>query len=567
MAAISVSSFLGKLGVNTHLNFAGTAYDNPTAVINALNALGIARCRDILPFSFQYPNYLTVGRAGIAFDMVGVAANGATNPPLRTPAQVVTDAKAFLSQSGMAGKILTLEGANEVNNYPFTYGSGGAAGDVQFQQQMYAAWKADGTVNSIPVFCFSIAASSATTWQAWGDMSAYCDFGNGHPYANNGEQPTGTQFGTDQVLAWYQSLTPSRTMAITETGYTISSARSSTGYVDQTTQAKLLLNTIMMLARKPTLDHINLYELNDYGGEGFGIYNQDWTPRVAATAIGNFTHILKASGTPASDPAYTVSGLSGFQFLFARPDGSRCIVLWSEPDIWNQNTHTEIAPPAQAVTITPTGGPFSWAVWDPMVSATTPRASGVGTSIPVTVQDHPVIVTLAPTSSGATLAVTERRDVMTASAVATQPAATLAVTERRDTMSASAGVLISGSLAVTEGRDSNAATATVTVVSNFADITEGRDALVATGSVAISGSLAVTEGRDSQVATATLIDIATCSAAITEGRDTMAATGYLPAVCTLNVQMATDSIAASASVAGTKAHTAKVPKRHKSANV
>src|SRR6185312_1855369 len=338
---IQSSAFIANLGVNVHLNFSGTPYTNASAVQTAMTYLGLNTMRDMGGQSAAV--YGTMANAGYHFDFFAPS-----NPYAMAPTAYAAWVDSFVKAH--PGSVTSIEGANEVNNWPVTYnGSTALASEAAYQQAMFNAVNADPTIASIPVFNLSIGSGSASAFTGLGNMASAVDYGTSHAYISNGAQPS-VQLAS--LLSLEQAVTPGKPIAITESGYPTLATDTAQG-VDQATQAKLTLNLIMDAEKLG--DPLFLYELidnQDSGGGAWndgGLFNGDWSAKPAATAIHNLTTVL-ASGpgdTAAAAPTYTVSGLSGYHdsMVVHQANGTYDIVVWDEPTIWNSSSHTEVAAP------------------------------------------------------------------------------------------------------------------------------------------------------------------------------------------------------------------------------
>lgn len=390
---IEASALVSSLGVNVHLNFSGTAYQNVGAVQTAMDYLGLKSMRDMGAQTNTTP-YATLADKGFKFDFFAPGAQYQLDIGTLTQ-------RLHAFATAHPGSITSLEGPNEVNNWPISYnGLTGLSAAKAYQQAFFNAANADAALKSIPMINLSLAADRASTYTPLGDMSGAADYGNVHPYMSYGNQPN-VQLGT--LVGYAQAVTPGLKMAITESGYP--TLASSTGQgVDEATQAKLTLNLVMD-ATKMGIAKTFLYELvdNQYSGGGAwnygGLYHTNWTPKPAATALHNLTTTLTTGAGDTSftaPPSYTVSGLSGFSdsLTVHEANGTYDIVVWAEPDIWDATNHTQIRAAAQTATIQLGQTVGSYAVYDPLVG-TSPIATGGATSqIKVQVTDHPLIVEL-----------------------------------------------------------------------------------------------------------------------------------------------------------------------------
>jgi hypothetical protein len=178
---IESSAFIADLGVNVHLNFSGTPYTNASAVQTAMQYLGLNTMRDMGGQSASV--YGTMANAGYHFDFFAPSDPYALSP---------TAFASWLGSFAQAhpGAITSIEGANEVNNWPITYnGSTGLPAEAAYQQAMFNAVNADSRIANIPVFNLSIGSGSASAFTGLGNMSSAVDYGTSHAYMSNGNQP------------------------------------------------------------------------------------------------------------------------------------------------------------------------------------------------------------------------------------------------------------------------------------------------------------------------------------------------------------------------------------------
>jgi hypothetical protein len=396
---IEASSFISSLGVNVHLNFSGTAYQNVSGVENAMKFLGLNAMRDMGAQNAAV--YDTMANAGFKFDFF--APGGQYELDVGTLTQ-----RLHSFAANHPGSIVSLEGANEVNNWPLTYnGMTGNAGAAAYQQAFFNAASGDSLLNPIKMINLSIGSGSQSAYNGLGDMSHATDLGNVHVYMSNGNQPN---VEMSRLMSYAQAVTPGLPMSITETGYPTLASDTAQG-VDEATQAKLTLNTVLDAA-KLGVASTYLYELVDdpYSGGGAwnngGLFHADWTPKPAATALHNLTTILTTSSGAAATsaaPSYTVSGLDGYHADMSvhESNGTYDIVLWREPDIWDSNSHTEIKANTETATIQLSQGVSGYTVYDPITGTSAIGSGGAGSTIQVQMTDHPLIIELHGGATGA----------------------------------------------------------------------------------------------------------------------------------------------------------------------
>nr|WP_246805571.1 calcium-binding protein [Rhizobium leguminosarum] len=297
------------------------------------------------------------------------------------------------------GSVVGIEGPNEVNNWPVSYdGLSGQAAAVAYQKDLSAAVNADPLLKNIPVLGFTgYTVASAS------------DYTTIHTYAKDGDQPfswlsreSGVQRAAD----------PGKPLAITETGYHTSLTADTNGGwegVSEATQAKLLLNTLMdgaALGSKKTFIYELLDAYSDPQGTNqerhFGLFHLDYSAKPAATAIHNLTVILEDDGaTKASFSAgtlnYSIDGLpsSARSLLTEKSDGSYQIIVWNEPDIWNQTSDTAIQAATTAVKVNLGASFGSVKVFDPVTGTTAIKSLSNVSSLTLDVVDHPLIIEVA----------------------------------------------------------------------------------------------------------------------------------------------------------------------------
>ena len=389
--ASSASAFVDRIGVNVHVSWPGVyPYADTAKVISAMNYLGLQNMRD-------YMNADTVGiynklaDAGFHFDLMY---NQQDNL-----AGYVTQVHNL--EVAHPGSVLTLEGVNEINN--------NISSAIAWQKDIFTRVNADPVLANKPVIAPSLSGADPAVYGQL-QVGAYSDYGNIHEYWGNG-QPAYGWSPSDSAWWWStwvkdgQISVPGKPVAVTETGISTANAG---GGVDPTVQAKEILNAVMDAAKNGA-PFTYLYELASSQNAGpsdpesnFGLYNYDWTAKPAAVALHNFTSILTDGGDlsgPAGGLDYAIQGVPqwGGQMLFQEGDGSQDIVVWAEPDIWNEGSRTVVAAPNTPITID-LATAASVAIYDPMKGSTPVQVLGTTSHITFNVTDHPLIVEIKPVS-------------------------------------------------------------------------------------------------------------------------------------------------------------------------
>ena len=403
ISAVNASSFVNSIGVNAHLNYLDTAYGNIQAVGDALTYLGVDRIRDWLPDYYKAPYDLLASR-GVQFDFY-FPGNGDLAAYVKTLAGF---------EKSHPGSIAAIEGGNEVNYWPVAQAGGTSlASQAAFQKALFNAINADPTLKNIPVFNLTLGGVGDTAFKQLGDMSASADYANVHIYYGAGGAPATTW---SYALGLGQIPMPGAPSAISETGYSTAVNNAQNQGVDEVTQAKYMLD-LLMDAAKAGIKVTEIYELVDQKNDpgktskenNFGLFHNDWTPKIAATAIHNFTTILTdgvGDMATGGSLAYNVTGLpkGGSHLLFQEGNGVQDIVVWAEPDIWDEANRRAITVTGQQVTITLPTAVAGYAIYDPMKGATAITTGGPTSTITLTVTDHPLIIEIKPEGSTTTTA-------------------------------------------------------------------------------------------------------------------------------------------------------------------
>jgi len=218
-----------------------------------------------------------------------------------------------------------------------------------------------------------------------GDLSAYVDWGNFHPYPHNGN-PTDGYFSYNSLKYYYlhgnfpsvnidkypHSLVvysrpyKSKPMAATETGYFTGTDNKA---ISEKVHGKYMPRLFLEYFRKGIVRTCS-YELVDEGKDlgwmeaNFGLLRNDVSPKPAYTALKNLINLFQDRGpsfTPGSlnytlavnpPPAYNRKEYV-HDLLLQKRDGSFYLALWHEisnADISRKPTR-EIAPPPMPTTV------------------------------------------------------------------------------------------------------------------------------------------------------------------------------------------------------------------------
>lgn len=385
---IGGQAFVDKIGVNTHIPYTDGGYADVPKVLESLQYLGVSHLRDAVPDP-SLPggggsNFGAFAKSGFRFDFVV-----ASNLPLTKTLSLLED---FARVHPRA--IASVEGPNEVNNWPVTYnGQTGPEAAVHYQNDLYKGVKASPALDDLPVY-------NLTSWpELFGKFDVY----NAHTYPPKGEQPQGA---IKAVMDQASRLEPKDKAAITEVGYYTLPGKGTWGGVDEPTQAKLTLNLILDSVQAG-ITKVYLYQLLDAypdpaGTEmekHFGLFDIAYRPKPAATAIRNLIQTVTAKGgeAPAGEaraPNLTVSsGDLDTKHLLVNGDGDRStLILWDERKIWNSENNTPLPVKPVAVTVDSDNDLSTVEIFDPTEAAEPVQTLDKTRSVTVQLQGYPKLI-------------------------------------------------------------------------------------------------------------------------------------------------------------------------------
>lgn len=397
LSVCTAASFVGSLGINTHINYARTPYSDVGAVGDDLAYLGITHVRDAPPVGNGsiVALYASLVARGISFDFVGVR---------------ISDFHPTLGLDNFIAHfphgVASIEGPNEVLNWPVTYNRlTGLSAAVALQKALYASVRADPRLSGVPVYNFTLGGGGPSQYLQMGDLSAYFDFGNAHIY------PQGRTVGPYTYLVanlqWQTSIvSPRKPSVITEGGYyTMPDQKYG---VNEDVQASFTLD-FLLDAFLQGVKMTYLYELLDEAADPadtnmedhFGLFRNDSTPKPAAVAVHNLTTILRDPNDTASAGAalaYSIAGLPpyGHNMELIKANGAHDIIVWAEPAIWNQSTKSEHPAPASNVIVNLGAVYPSISIYDSRLGTAAPAHQTNVRSVELALTDHPLIIEIGP---------------------------------------------------------------------------------------------------------------------------------------------------------------------------
>jgi hypothetical protein len=274
------------------------------------------------------------------------------------------------------GMVVGVAGPNEINiawltGYNFAYtpdvygGMSGVAAANQVQADLYAGMKADPDLQGIPVYMWPVGWWPGLSEADVGDQTAHCDAANLHDYY--GEDPSGpfsVYTGTNGTIAEvmqklmlpsYRSVCNRQRFITSETGWQSTSYGAWGDYI----QARYILRDLFEHARLPYNDYVLIFSLR--GADGYGVINDDGSPKLSGAAIHDLMPLLRDAGNGAgsfdvSPFPYGISGMPNdsqdCHLALEKSDGHVMILLWSNAKIWDSESRSRNAVSASNVTIT-----------------------------------------------------------------------------------------------------------------------------------------------------------------------------------------------------------------------
>lgn len=387
LSPMRAETFVDSLGVNVHVTYPDTPYQDLDAMVSALRYLGVDNLRDSAQAFAPGGNgrFATLARDGFKFDFI-------TSGNLQVKLTWIDSL-----QSRFPGSVSAIEGPNEVNNFPIKYdGETGTEAAVAFQSALYAAVKADPVLRDVPVYNFT----------DYPDAAGQADFVNIHVYPKSGRQP-GTAIANS--LAAYAGLMPGKPAVMTEAGYPTLKAPTKWGGVNPTTQARLITNLLLDSA-KLGIHRVYLYELFDGKADptgtnaydNFGLFNVAYTPKPAAVAIHNLVGLLRDNAGDATSFAtqpfpFTITNLpeTAKTLLLEKQNGTDIVAIWNEPEIWNPVAFQPISHPPTTLTLQVPGAPRTISVYDPLKSAAAEKTVQGADTVTFSLGEDPIFVSFS----------------------------------------------------------------------------------------------------------------------------------------------------------------------------
>jgi hypothetical protein len=396
-AAQRADVFLNSIGVNTHFGnatYPENAYANPQ-VGEKLAELGIRHIRD------HSWNDVGVRKVDELFKKHGIRATLVLGETNRSPAEVVKLLKAHPAYEAV-------EGLNEPDFAKRTYKNLADAKDDYaatraFQDELYAAMKADAKTKDIPVLSPAMGRSNRSERL----LPIKFDIAAMHRYAWEGKTAEEPGFKLDDAIADMAKLRGDQPLWATESGY----------YNEPIAHARAVPEDVagMYVPRLVGeffwrgVARTYLYELADQGTDknareqNFGLLRHDMTEKPAFTALKNllsFPREPKGAAYEAKpldfilapEPNAKLQPLG--QVLLQKREGSYVLILWQQVSVYDAAKKTKIDNPRIALTFE-LAESFDVALHLPHDSTTPIKTHKATKSFKFEVPDRVLVITLS----------------------------------------------------------------------------------------------------------------------------------------------------------------------------
>ena len=331
VAATPADAFVESIGVNIHLHYNDTIYGDFPKLKGALKEVGVRHVRDGLVDSKWQPYFDRVNElaaAGIKFTFI-------TSLPMERLAPVAEKVK---------GAIEAFEGPNEVNLNKWTVENA-----RNYQRDLWQTVKA-GAFARTPVVALSV---TDFKWaKELGDLSAWCDFGNVHPYPGGWEPENGASWMRANLESGIETARANggaKPIQITETGYHSATVRGGDGggHVPVSEQAagiylpRLFLHAYRSgIIRTFWYEFLNSRKSADDAEGNFGLFKNDGvTIKPTGRALKHMIGLLADSG-PKFAPGsldFTLSDPKAQAVLLQKRNGEFWLALWLKTGLWDDS--------------------------------------------------------------------------------------------------------------------------------------------------------------------------------------------------------------------------------------
>jgi trimeric autotransporter adhesin len=403
--------FVDSVGMNVHLEYSDTAYNNfEGVVVPSLEYLGVRHVRAALSYDGE------IVRRERALSNRGIGILGLV--PYRNPSipKLVTQIEQQVDM------LEAVEGPNETDEFKeFEYkGRGFPAGTAEFMRVFSRAMKASAKAKQLSIVQTSLAfpegeregdTSGKTRTEILGDLSQYADFGNSHNYISWGDTPSDM---ASTRLPFIKQTTRLKPYMSTEGGYQMGNSDGLKGKwsdgksapFDTQVQARYMTRYLLEMFRQG-YSRSYIYELLDIDEPQWGMFEKDGSPKLAADGIHALLRLLsdcqfngktRKWETKLFRPgslAFTLSGVPDtvHSVLLQKSNGKFSLVVWNEVKNWDATMGKPVEATPITTTLTINDEVMRIRTFDPNKSGTKPAITyDRKSAVSLNILDRPTVV-------------------------------------------------------------------------------------------------------------------------------------------------------------------------------
>ena len=413
----TTSEFIDSIGINVHLSFHDSPYANLPLITQELAALGVRHVRDGANLSSDGLDPLQAV-AWLRLRSQGIRVNAMVDPRYAVKTVTAGSLQALVSAGGGAAE--SIEGPNELDvsglaDWP--------AVDRAYQRSLWEARQSLG-LSQHDVSLVGPAMAFAADGERLGDISAYADFGNLHPYP--GGLPPSAIFprpGTQQdflskSLAQASVMYGSLPIYVTESGW-------HNCFGDQKEIPATSLEAAARYVPRLFLENFNhgirrtyLYELMAWRADAagtnheyhWGLLEYDGTEKPAFRALKNLIALVSGPEVQVKAPTQTSAADANFGYqleassslslvhhtALRAADGSLVLLLWQEVSSFSIPEQRNVDVPSRTVRVRLYRAAPWVRLFDVAIGVQPIRQWSAVSTVEIEVPDHVVMVRVSP---------------------------------------------------------------------------------------------------------------------------------------------------------------------------
>jgi hypothetical protein len=352
VAAQSSRALGDSVGVNLFLAWIDTAYGDFPTVRERLHELGVRYIRDGLcpTCSYNVDRLNQLAAEGVRANIiVGTLAGG--------------DAQMNATLNGIRdkvrGAVISVEAPNEPN---LTGDPNWIQHAREYQQRLFTRVNSDPALAGLPVL--SPAVGYPATTNQLGDLTAWADKGNFHPY------PSAFQPFHDLSVLKFQAAgaTGSKPLVATESGYHTDLGTTG-GNLPVSERASALYSPRLVLEGfRGGVERTYFFQLADPWTDAnkppsvpltenrFGLLRADLSRKPAFLSVRNLLRAVDGDSAPVASPGGLHLGFESApgdlrQLLLRSADGTYSLVLWRAVSVWNATSRVDLFPASERVEV------------------------------------------------------------------------------------------------------------------------------------------------------------------------------------------------------------------------